>query len=54
VLQFDNVIEDMLNDQFNMTLPATFKKIKGKSSNVDPSEDNKGGDGSKGAPGRNG
>jgi hypothetical protein len=54
VLQFDNTIEDILNGQFNMKLPATFKKIKQKPSNIDPPKDSKGGDGGKGAPGRNG
>ena len=27
VLQFDNLMEDILNGQFNMTLPVTFKKV---------------------------
>jgi hypothetical protein len=54
VLQFNNVIEDILNGQFNMILPTTLKKIKGKSSTADPSKDNKVGDGGKGALGCNG
>jgi hypothetical protein len=29
VLQFDSLVEDILSGQFNMTLPATFKKIQG-------------------------
>jgi len=29
VLQFDSLMEDILNGQFIMTLPATFKKIQG-------------------------
>jgi hypothetical protein len=29
VLQFDNLLEDILNGQFNMTLPVTFKKVQG-------------------------
>ncbi len=27
VLQFDSLMEDILNGQFIMTLPATFKKV---------------------------
>jgi hypothetical protein len=29
VLQFDNLMEDILNGQFNMTLPVTFRKVQG-------------------------
>jgi hypothetical protein len=54
VLPFNNIIGDILNGQFNMKLPSTFKKIKGKPSNVDPLKGDKGGDGGKDAPGRNG
>ena len=29
MLQFDSLIEDILNGQFIKTLPATFKKVQG-------------------------
>jgi hypothetical protein len=34
VLQFDSIMEDILNGQFNMTLPAIFNKIKSNPSKV--------------------
>jgi hypothetical protein len=42
-------MEDILNDQFKMTLPATFKKIKSNPSKVDQ-EDSASGGGGKGGP----
>jgi hypothetical protein len=49
VLQFDSVMEDNLNDQFKMTLPATFKKIKSNPSKVNQ-EDTVSSGGGKGGP----
>jgi hypothetical protein len=34
VLQFDSIMEDILNGQFNLTLPVTFKKINSNPSKV--------------------
>ena len=34
VLQFNSIVEDILNGQFNMLLPLAFKKIKGTISKV--------------------
>jgi hypothetical protein len=49
VLQFNSVMEDILDGQFDMTLSATFKKIKSNPSKVNH-EDTASGGSSKGSP----
>jgi hypothetical protein len=50
VLQFDSLMEDILNGQFIMTLPATFKKVQGNQRKVNH-KDTAGIGGGKGDPG---
>jgi hypothetical protein len=40
VLFFDGIVNNVLNGQFNLTLPTTFKKVNGSSSTVGSTEDN--------------
>ena len=49
VLQFDSLMEDILNGQFIMTLPVTFKKVQGNQHKVNH-EDTAGNGGGKGDP----
>ena len=53
VLQFDSLMEDILNGQFIMTLTATFKKVQGNQYKVNHN-DTAGKGGSKGDPGDKG
>jgi hypothetical protein len=41
VLLFNGIVDDVLNRQFNLTLPATFKKVNNSSSTVGSTEDDK-------------
>jgi hypothetical protein len=50
VLQFNSLMEDILNGQFIMTLPATFKKVKGNQHKINR-EDTASISGGKGDPG---
>jgi len=50
VLQFNSLMEDILNGQFIMTLPATFKKVKGNQRKINH-EDTASISGGKGDPG---
>ena len=53
VLQFDSLMEDILNGQFIKTLPATFKKVQGNQHKVNH-EDTAGIGGGKSDPGNKG
>ena len=50
VLQFDSLMEDILNGQYIMTLPTTIKKVQGNQHKVNH-EDTAGNGGGKGDPG---